>query len=184
MRKAIPTLCLCLLVVFVGIQFGAGWYEKLVVVPLWSDAPPDRMLGIMHDSGMYSAGRVFWPFVSPVVALLAVVNLVLAWRATSPNRRWWLAGSSLMTVYAVFSYGYFVPQMLLFQSGGDQWSAQEIESFATWWTGLNYVRMLIGGLGWLCALRALSLSSAPEAEVEAQPETAESGPRRMQPGPG
>jgi hypothetical protein len=29
---------------------------------------------------------------------------------------------------------------------------------ASWWTGLNYVRMTVGGIGWLCALRALSLS--------------------------
>jgi len=32
------TLWLWLLVIFVGIQFGAGWYEKLAIVPLWADA--------------------------------------------------------------------------------------------------------------------------------------------------
>jgi hypothetical protein len=49
--------------------------------------------------------------------------------------------------------------MLLFQSSGDTWSPQRIEAFVTWWTGLNYLRMVIGGLGWLCLLRALSLSA-------------------------
>ena len=62
-----------------------------------------------------------------------------------------------MTVCAPASYGYCVPQMLSFQTGGQGWTAQDIETFMTWWTGLNYVRMALGGVGWLCALRALSL---------------------------
>jgi hypothetical protein len=92
------------------------------------------------------------------VALLAVINLVVAWRSHTSYRRWWLAAATAMTVYAVASYGYFVPQMLSFQTGGQAWTASEIETFITSWTGLNYVRMTIGGIGWLCALRALSLS--------------------------
>ena len=152
------TIWLWLLVIFVSIQFGAGWYEKLAIVPLWADAPADQVLAAMESSGMKQAGRVFWPFVSPVVALLAVINLVLAWRSNASYRRWWLAAGASMTVYALASYGYFVPQMLAFQSDGEGWTAAEIETFVTSWTGLNYVRMTVGAIGWLCALRALSLS--------------------------
>ena len=50
--------------------------------------------------------------------------------------------------------------MLAFQAGGEGWTASEIETFLIWWTGLNHVRMTVGGIGWLCALRALSLSGA------------------------
>ena len=107
---------------------------------------------------MKRAGRAFWPFVSPMVALLAVINLVVAWRSNTTYRRWWLAAGVAMTVYALASYGYFVPQMLAFQSGGAGWTASDIETFVSWWTGLNYVRMTVGGIGWLCALRALSFS--------------------------
>ena len=74
-----------------------------------------------------------------------------------------------MTIYAVASYGYFVPQLLVFQSGGATWSDARVEAFVQLWTSLNYVRMTIGGLGWLCALRALSLSGttpAPSATGE------------------
>ena len=113
------TVLLWLLVIFVSIQFGAGWYEKLAIVPLWADASADQVLSAMESSGMKRAGRVFWPFVSPVVALLAVINLVLAWRSNTSYRRWWLAAGAAMTVYALASYGYFVPQMLAFQSGGE-----------------------------------------------------------------
>jgi Domain of unknown function (DUF1772) len=166
------TVLLWLLVIFVGIQFGAGLYEKLAIVPLWADAPADQVLTAMESSGMKRAGRVFWPFVSPVVALLAVLNLVVAWRSShAAHRRWWLAAGVAMTVYALVSYGYFVPQMLSFQSGGGHWTTSEIETFVTWWTGLNYVRMTIGAVGLLCALRALSLTTAnarpqPSAAVQ------------------
>jgi hypothetical protein len=42
-------------------------------------------------------------------------------------------------------------------ASGGGWTASDIETFVTWWTGLNYVRTAVGGVGWLCALRALSL---------------------------
>jgi hypothetical protein len=155
------TIWLWLLVIFVSIQQGAGLYEKLAVIPLWADVPAGQVLDRMRDSGMWNAGRTFWPFVSPPVAVLAVVNLVLAWRSTGPNRRWWMAGAALMCVYAFVSYSYFVPQMLLLQSSGDAWSASRIESVVSWWTGLNYLRMVIGAAGWLCLLWALTLSVSP-----------------------
>ncbi|MFD0362207.1 DUF1772 domain-containing protein [Nocardia sp. GCM10030253] len=159
-KRAIP---LWLLVIFVGIQFGAGWYEKLGIIPLWADVPPEQTLTAMEESGMKRAGRAFWPFVSPLVALLAIVNLTIAWRTPTPARRWWIAGAAAMTGYAVFSYAYFVPQMLMFQSGGAEWTPEHVESFVTLWTNLNYLRMALGAIGWLCLLRALSLSAVPAA---------------------
>lgn len=155
------TVWLLLLVVFVGAQFGAGLYEKLVVVPQWADLPGDLVVGAIEESGMKRAGRAFWPFVSPVVGVLAIVNLVLAWRARTPNRRWWIAGAALMCGYAVFSYSYFVPQMLMLQAGGAAWPADRVEDLVGTWTGLNYVRMTIGAAGWFCSLRALWLASVP-----------------------
>jgi hypothetical protein len=152
------TVWLWLLAIFVGVQFGAGWYEKLGIVPLWANQPPEQVLAAMENSGMKRAGRAFWPFVSPVVAVLSLVNLWVARRAPEPIRRWWVAGSASMAAYALASYGYFVPQMLLFQAHGSSWAPERIGTFVTWWTGLNYPRMALGAVGWLCVLRALSLS--------------------------
>jgi len=152
------TITLWLLVIFVGIQFGAGLYEKLAIVPLWAEVPGDQVLDQIQTSGMYRAGRAFWPFVSVPVAILAVLNLVLAWRSKAPERRWWLTGAALMCGYAVASYGFFVPSMLALQSSGASWPAAEIESLVSLWTALNWGRMVVGAAGWLCALRALSLS--------------------------
>jgi YebC/PmpR family DNA-binding regulatory protein len=134
---------LWLLVVFVGVQFGAGLYEKLAIVPLWADAPPDRVLDQMRTSGMWTAGRAFWPFVSPAVAVPAVGNLVVARRAPETLRRWWLV-ALLMVGYAAVSYGYSFP-LLLPQSSEGTWPAERVASVVDWWTGLNYLRMVIGG---------------------------------------
>ncbi|TDC61032.1 DUF1772 domain-containing protein [Micromonospora sp. KC207] len=153
------TVLLWLLVVFVGVQFGAGLYEKIVVVPLWDSVPPSDVLAAMERSGMYNAGRAFWPFVSPVVALLAVANVV-AWRGNRANRRWVLAAGIIMLGYAIFSYSYFVPQMLMLQSSAGSWPESKISATVQWWTSLNYLRMLLGAAGWSCALRALSLAAA------------------------
>jgi hypothetical protein len=147
---------LWLLVVYVGLQFGAGLYEKIVIVPLWDSVPPRDVLAAMERSGMYDAGRVFWPFVSPVVALLAIANLV-AWRGNRANRRWALAAGIIMLGYAIFSYSYFVPQLLMLQSSADSWPESKISATVHWWTGLNHLRLLLGAAGWFCALRALSL---------------------------
>ena len=154
-KRAIP---LWLLVIFVGIQFGAGWYEKLGVIPLWADAPPGQVLDAMDESGFHQAGRAFWPFVSPVVALLSLINLYLAWRTPVTFRRWWLASAGIMAAYSLSTYGYFATQMLIFQAGGNDWAPDRVESFIDTWTTLNYPRMVLGGIGWLCGLRALSLS--------------------------
>jgi hypothetical protein len=45
------TAWLWLLVIFVSIQFGAGWYEKLAIVPPWADASADRVLAAMKVRG-------------------------------------------------------------------------------------------------------------------------------------
>jgi hypothetical protein len=150
------TILLWLLVIFVGIQFGGGLYEKLAIVSVWAEVPGDQVLDRMQASGMYRAGRAFWPFVSVPVAILAVLNLVLAWRSKAPQRRWWLAGAALMCGYVVASYGFFVPSMLALQSYGASWTSAEIESLVSLWTTLNWLRMIVGAAGWLCALRALS----------------------------
>jgi hypothetical protein len=156
---------LWLLVIFVGVQFGAGLYEKQAIVPLWANAAPDQVLDQIRASGMWTASRAFWPFVSPAVAGLAVVNLVVARRSPAVLRRWWLAAAALMAAYAAFSYGYFVPQMLMLQSSGGAWPVERVASLVDWWTGLNYLRMVIGAAGWLCALQALSLSAATPTAV-------------------
>lgn len=50
-----------------------------------------------------------------------------------------------MCAYAIFSYSHFVPQQLNLLYSAQSWPDSGIESLVAWWTGLNYVRMVLGG---------------------------------------
>jgi hypothetical protein len=43
-----------------------------------------------------------------------------------------LAGAAVMVIYTVFSYSYFVPQMLLPQNSGGAWPPARVESLVDW----------------------------------------------------
>lgn len=155
-KRQAGEVLLWLFVIWVGIQFGAGLYEKQIVVPQWSTVPPDEVGEALSRSGQESSALRFWAFISPPVALLALVNAITAWYAVGRRRNWWLAASVIMIVYSIFTYIYFVPRMIwLWQA--ETLPASEVESAVFWWVRLNYVRMIIGACGWLAALRALSL---------------------------
>ena len=100
---------LWLFVIWVGIQFGAGLYEKQIVVPQWSNVPPEEVGDALSRSGQESSALKFWAFVSPV-ALLALANAVVARRTTGRRRKWWLAASIIMVIYRILTYTYFVPK--------------------------------------------------------------------------
>ena len=157
MRMRVGPLLLSSFVIMVGIQLGSGLYEKQIVVPQWSSVPPEEVGAALKRSGQEDSALRFWAFVSPPVALLAVANTVAAWRTRgSPRRPWWLAASTIMVSYAIFSYGYFVPTMLrLWQA--DAMPAAEVASTVHWWVRLNDLRALLGVSALLAALKALSL---------------------------
>ena len=113
---------LWLFVIWVGIQFGAGLYEKQIVVPQWSTVPPEEVGDALSRSGQESSALKFWAFVSPPVAVLALANAVVAWR---------LAASIIMVIYSIFTYTYFVPKMIwLWQA--ETLPASEVESTVFW----------------------------------------------------
>lgn len=164
-RHQAGEVLLWLFVIWVGIQFGAGLYEKQIVVPQWSTVPPEEVGDALSRSGQENSALKFWAFVSPPVAVLALANAVVAWRTTGRRRNWWLAASIIMVIYSIFTYTYFVPKMIwLWQA--ETLPASEVESTVFWWVRLNYVRMIIGACGWLAALKALSLSNCGENKLE------------------
>lgn len=153
-------ILLWLLVLWAGIQLGGGLYEKQVIVPQWASVPAEQLQEALARTGQKDSATRFWAFVSPPVALLALMNLVFAWRSSDAvHRPWWLAAAVLMTVYSVATYAYFVPAMLrLWQAG--TLPPEEVRSAVWWWTRLNYLRLVLGVSGWFAALKALSLLGA------------------------
>ena len=151
----LATILIWLLVVNLGIAFGAGLYEARIVVPEWVDAsassPEWRSEIVRHDD----TGRRFWVAVTTVpLTLITLANLVVAWRAQGLLRRWWLGASVTALADRVFTLAYFVPTMIRLM---DSDSSPQAVAQALRWVALNHVRHVIVLVAWLAALRTFSL---------------------------
>ena len=149
---------LWMLILWTAVQLGGGLYEKRAVIPLWSQDPVPETLGErLEQSGHTGSGTRFWPYVSPVVFLLAILNLVVAWRHAGPARPWWLAASAAFLLMSISTYAYFVPTMLSLMHRAHTYSREQLARTVPLWIGLSNLRLLIAVPAWLAAVKALTL---------------------------
>ncbi len=154
----LPQVALWLLLLWSAVQIGGGLYEKRVVIPAWSaEVHPETLQQKMELSGHTASGTRFWPFVSPVVFLLAIGNAVAAWRHQGPARRWWLSGSALFIAMSISTYAYFVPTMLDFMHRSAAFSREALADSVSLWLALSPLRLVLGLAGWCLCMRALTL---------------------------
>jgi hypothetical protein len=147
---------LWLLVINLGIAFGAGLYESRIVFNNWLTSSTDSALHWNADAAQQDdTGLRFWVFVTTVpLTLLTLANLAAAWRAIGTLRGWWLAASLAAMADRVFTFSYFIPTMVGLMQAPD--SAQAVAT-AMQWGNLNYLRHAMVLTAWLSALRAFSL---------------------------
>ena len=156
MSDSISRTLLWLFVINLGIALGAGLYESRIVVPRWISASPEsgrhwNAEAARHDD----TGRRFWAFVTTVpLTLLALANLIVAWRAQGAVRAWWLAAAVAAVVDRAITFAYFIPTMVGLMRASD---SPESVTVATRWARLNHVRLAILLAAWLTALKAFSL---------------------------
>ena len=142
---------LWLFVIFLGITFGAGIYERRITVPRWitsagGSGPHWNPDAARHDD----VGRRFWAFVTTIpLTLLTLASLVVAWRAADPLR----AAAILALGDRTFTFSYFIPTMIGLMRESD---SPESAMRASRWAKLNYLRLAIGLAAWLAALNAFS----------------------------
>src|SRR5689334_17907533 len=154
-------ISLWLFIVLLSIQLGAGLYETLVVVPLWSASPPQSVWGWnalrnAHPQFAIDSGRRFWIFITPTVGLLSLAALLTGWRAPWEHRKWLLAATLTAFMMVVITFLYFVPSLIeLMKARPNDVNAGQIAGKARLWVMLNWVRVLALIAAWLCGLRAL-----------------------------
>jgi hypothetical protein len=140
-------LFLWLFVINLGIAFGAGLYEARVVIPQWANLPPRTWP---------NTGILFWVYVTTIpLTLLTVANLVAAWLERSPKRKWWLWAAVTIALERVATFAYFIPTMVRLMSA--EQSDAEIKASLSEWLLFDYGRHGLTLLGWVLALKALSL---------------------------
>lgn len=153
-------LALWLWVVNLGVAVGAGLYESRIVVSEWLYVGESGQWYWDAEAARHSnTGLRFWAFVSSgPLTLATLANLVLAFRSAKPLRNVWLAGASVGLAERIFTFAYFIPQMITLMSG--ELPQAEAVPLAQQWETLNYVRhgLLIGT--WVLSLKAFSMAYA------------------------
>ena len=143
------------LVVGLGLQVGAGIYEARVIVPLWASNPPASVIEFFAQPMRPDSGGRFWIFLTPIVGLISLGNLVFAWSSTGPGRSSWLFAAGASFAITVVTFAYFVPAILLLPKA-DKLPADVVTSKVQWWVRLNWVRAIVLAAAWLAALNAFA----------------------------
>ena len=158
MAQYIPAILLWLFVINHGIALGAGLYEQRIILPLWFSRSSESGIRV-NSAAMRSTdtGRRFWAFVTTVpLTLLTLANLVVAWQSKSSRHEWWLGAAVITLVERIATFSYFIPTALRLMRA-EALPSITVEAMASQWIALNHVRAALALIGWLAALRALSL---------------------------
>ena len=158
----ISKIILWLFVVILGIELGAGLYETLVVLPVWSHNAPRSVLdyhslNTANPQFALNAGPKFWMFFTPAVGLLAIATLVTSFGTSPLHRKWRIVGSSLAIFVVACTFGWFVPNIMLLLNDPASASAADIAPTAKWWVNLKWGRVVMLVTAWLCTLRAFGI---------------------------
>lgn len=153
---------LWLFIIFTGIEIGGGLYEALVVVPLWSFAPPDSVIAYHQHNLDYpqlaiNAGGRFWMFFTPIVGLLALTVILSGFKTQPEHRRWRLTSGIIAFLLIVTTFAWFVPNIMILTKGGAGLNGEQITSLVHWWVRLNWVRVVVALTAWITGIRALTI---------------------------
>jgi hypothetical protein len=153
-------ILLWLLVINLGIAFGAGLYESRIVTSEWLSSSESVLRWNADAARRNNTGMRFWIFVTTVpLTIVTLANAVTAWRAEGLVRSWWLTATALALLERTFTFSYFIPVMAGLMQMPD--SPTSVSVAATWMT-LNHGRHALLLTAWLAALQAFSMAcSAP-----------------------
>jgi hypothetical protein len=158
MAQYVPEILLWLFVINLGIAFGAGLYEQRIILPQWFSRSSESSFRV-NAAAMRGndTGRRFWAFVTTVpLTLLTLANLVVAWKSQGQRHEWWLGAAVITLVERISTFSYFIPTALRLMRA-EALPLAKVEAMASQWMGLNRVRAALALMGWLAALKALSL---------------------------
>jgi hypothetical protein len=151
-------LLLWLFVINLGISFGAGLYEKVIILPRWFTKFPEigyrANVNAMREM---DTGRKFWGGVNTVpLTLLTIANLIVSMRATGPKYNWWLTACLLVIIERIGTFSYFIPTALKLMRSQNL-TEKKASGLISSWLFLNYFRNAFTLIAWIMALEALSL---------------------------
>ena len=157
MTQYIPEILLWLFVINLGIAYGAGLYEKRIVLPQWFSKSEESEFRVNSDvMRQTNTGLRFWAYVTTVpLTVLTLANLVVALQSQDPRHDWWLAAAIIILVERIGTFAFFIPTAIKLMN--TEMPAATVSTMVSRWIYLNYVRDALTLIGWLAALKAFSL---------------------------
>jgi hypothetical protein len=157
-RNRVLNLLLWYAVFAWGIWLGGTLYQMLVVVPMWSESPPESLrafvLGTAYNRTIY---HFFGPPFIAARVVPIVIALALAWHL--PAHRVLLAVTAVcVAAIVIFTLAYIYPiNAVLFEQAGGQRSAADIAAIVRTWIWADRMRFCVGVVAFVALLKAFRL---------------------------
>lgn len=155
MRERLLSGCLWFIVFAWSSWFGGTLYQMLVIVPIWSAAPPESVreffLGTAYNDTIFN---FFGPPFMAARVLPVFIALALAW--SFPRQRLLLGiASACLAATVIFTLFYVYPinDVLFFQAGGDL-SGEEVRALTWTWIWVDRLRFAVGIVAFVAILLA------------------------------
>ena len=161
-RGSVAEALLWLATIWWGVWFGGQLFNALMIVPIFSAAPPASLTGWYQNRRTYVLD-FFLVFNSLWIFLALVVSLLVGWRSHAARRKWVAASALAAFIATAFVLGWMAPTIGRLITPGNGLSAEEIVALLHRWTVANWIRLCVEFCGFVFALRALS-SGRPALE--------------------
>ena len=157
--RSTASLTLWLFVIGTSLVLGAGLYENLVVVPLWSTgAPASLAAGNPLLEVQVRAGHVFWSYFTPIPGFIALLALATSFGTPRRHLAWRVAASGLFIAVMIATLAYFRPQAIaMVVEHGAGLTPEALAKEAHHWAALNWVRVFAVAVSLAMGVRALLL---------------------------
>jgi len=137
---------------------GGTLFNMTVIVPIWSESPPES---VSHFFGDTSFNRHINNFFGPPWMLIRnvpiIMALILAWNSKA-HRRYLLITTIIFILSVVYTlvYIYSINDILIFKAGGDN-TAEEIQTMVDKWIFADRLRFAVMLVGYFFLLKAFRL---------------------------
>lgn len=153
MQSNLAKWSLVLLCFFMAVALGGGFYEHIVLVPLFSASPPASFSVIQPGTGVPL--QRFWIPVHAGITVFVLVSLFSTWKHPRV-RRMLLVGLASYILMRAWSGLYFIPEMLAFQQVPVASApSAELSARVASWTWWSWFREPLDVISFLCFLLAL-----------------------------
>jgi uncharacterized membrane protein len=142
-----------------SIWLGGTIFSMTVVVPMWSESPPQSVKEFFSET---SFNKYIFNFFGPpwmaIRNLPVLIALVLGWYSKQ-HRKYLLITFISLVIGIIYTITYIYPinDILMTKAGADQ-SAEEISTMVDNWIFADRLRFVVMLVGYFCLLKAFRLA--------------------------